>query len=86
MEAIIFEFPAGKLTPQRELGLRIKTYRQYRNLSAREVEQRADLVRTSLSKIESGKRNIDAISLKKVATVLGISLEDFFLHNEHDQY
>lgn len=73
----MFEFLAGKLTPQRELGLRIRTYRQYRNLSVRELEERAGLTWTSLSKIEAGKRSIDAISLRKVATVLNVPLEDF---------
>lgn len=73
----MFEFPAGKLTPQRELGLRIKTYRQYRSLSIRELEEKAELTWTSLSKIEAGKRSIDAISLRKVATVLNIPLENF---------
>ena len=80
------KFPATKLTPQRELGLRIKIYRLYRNFSARNLEKQIDLPWSSLSKIEAGKRSIDIISLNKLATVLQIPLENFLPCNEHSHH
>lgn len=86
MEVITLKFPAAKLTPQRELGLRIKIYRLYRNFSARDLEKEIDLPWSSLSKIELGKRSIDIISLNKLATVLQIPLENFLPYDEHSNH
>jgi transcriptional regulator with XRE-family HTH domain len=86
VETITVKFPTAKLTPQRELGLRIKIYRLYRNLSARDVEKQIDLPWSSLSRIESGKRSIDIISLNKLATVLQIPLENFLPCDEYNHH
>lgn len=86
METITLKFPAARLTPQRELGLRIKIYRLYRNFSARDIEKQVDLPWSSLSKIESGKRSIDVITLNKLATILQIPLENFLPCDEHSYH
>ena len=60
-----------------ELGLNIKAAREKNNLSQKELSSKLEfydlkLTRESISKIESGKRLINAIELSMIAKVLNI--------------
>lgn len=60
------------------LGAHIKKIREEKGLSLRDMELEGDLDRHALSKIENGKLHFSAYSLKKIADVLEISLEELF--------
>lgn len=50
-----------------KLGTRLREARQYINLSQDVVAHHVGIPRTALSQIESGRRKIDALELKKIA-------------------
>jgi transcriptional regulator with XRE-family HTH domain len=65
---------AGKVTPAGEidrqaLGARLKSAREYLELSQDEVAKALGLPRTAISMIETGQRKVDAIELKKLAEI-----------------
>ena len=49
------------------LGMRLREARKYINLSQHVVAYHLGIPRTALSQIESGRRKIDALELKKIA-------------------
>jgi transcriptional regulator with XRE-family HTH domain len=59
-------------------GLRIKTLRQEKMLSQEKLAEMADLHRTYINLVESGKRNISLKNILKLSKALSISLEDLF--------
>ena len=61
-----------------KFGLRIKTLRQEQKLSQEKLAEMADLHRTYINLVESGKRNISLKNILKFSKALGISLEDLF--------
>ena len=54
---------------------RIRTLRIARNLKQAELDERTELPRTSISKIETGKREATASELVRIAHALGITLD-----------
>ena len=60
------------------IGSRIKSLRKEAGLSQEALELRADLDRTYIASVESGKRNISIVNIEKVSHALGYSLTDFF--------
>ncbi|HPT72465.1 MAG TPA: helix-turn-helix transcriptional regulator [Candidatus Cloacimonadota bacterium] len=59
-------------------GLRIKTLRQKQNISQEKLAEKADLHRTYIYLVESGKRNISLKNIHKLSKALGLSLEELF--------
>jgi transcriptional regulator with XRE-family HTH domain len=59
-------------------GLRIKTLRQKQTISQEKLAEMADLHRTYINLVESGKRNISLRNINKLSKALGVSLEDLF--------
>jgi len=59
-------------------GLRIKTLRQKQNISQEKLAEMAELHRTYINLVESGKRNISLKNINKLSKALGLSLEDLF--------
>jgi transcriptional regulator with XRE-family HTH domain len=59
-------------------GLRIKTLRQKRKISQEKLAEMAELHRTYINLVESGKRNISLRNINKLSKALGVSLEDLF--------
>lgn len=57
------------------LGQRIASRREALHLTQRELEQRAELPRTSLSKIEKGTRDVTVDELFALARVLRTSVD-----------
>lgn len=56
-------------TDRRLLGTKLRDAREYLGLSQNEVSKYLEIPRTALSHIESGQRRVDALELKKLATL-----------------
>jgi transcriptional regulator with XRE-family HTH domain len=67
-----------------KVGLRIKLLRKINGLSQTNLSYDSDMDRSYLATVEKGYRNISIINIEKIASALGISLEEFF-HDESFQ-
>ena len=54
----------------------IKVWREYRNMSGRELAERSTLSAAYVSQLESGERKGSIQTLKKLAGALGVSVDD----------
>lgn len=61
-----------------KVGDRIKQIRKQKALSQEDVAYAADMERSFMTHIESGRRNISIITLEKILTALEVSFKDFF--------
>lgn len=64
-----------------QIGERIKELRDAKNLSQQDLANAADMERSFITHIETGKRNISVDTLQKVLEALEISFTDFFNSN-----
>lgn len=60
------------------VGARIRIIRLSQNISQEKLALKAELDRTYLASVESGKRNISIVNLEKIINALEISFEEFF--------
>ena len=61
-----------------QVGNRIATLRNQKNLSQQKFANEADIERSYLTHVEKGRKNISMKTLKKITAALEISLKDFF--------
>ena len=61
-----------------KFGKRVKAIRQKRKLSQEELAERVDIAVTNMGKIERGESFVTAVTLEKLANVLGVKVQDFF--------
>ena len=61
-----------------KIGNRIRELRKKEGISQEKLAFKADLDRTYIAGVESGKRNVSVKTLKKILDALGITFEDFF--------
>jgi transcriptional regulator with XRE-family HTH domain len=61
-----------------EIGKRISEMRRKLHLSAKRVAEELHISREAVTHIETGRNNITAVSLWKLATLFGCDLADFF--------
>ena len=61
-----------------EIGRRISEMRRKLALSARKVAEELKMSREAVTHIETGRNNISAVSLWKLATLFNCDIEDFF--------
>jgi DNA-binding Xre family transcriptional regulator len=54
----------------------IRVWREHRGLSAKSLAAKAGIAQPYLSQVETGKREGTVDTLKKIATVLGVSIDD----------
>jgi len=66
-----------KTPTQKELGKRLAEIRKQKGLSQEDLSSRIGLSRSSLTQLELGNRNMDIITLQKLAYTLGFSLDEF---------
>lgn len=59
-------------------GQRVRKLRQKTGLSQEKFALKIEMDRTYFSSVESGKRNISLLNIKKIADGLDISMEKFF--------
>lgn len=60
------------------IGLRIKQVRQQRHLPAKTVASKLGMSRSALTLIESGRNNVNAVTLWKICCLLGCKIDEFF--------
>lgn len=63
---------------QQRFGLRVKSLRTSMGISQEKFALSIEMDRTYLASVESGKRNISLNNIEKIASGLGISLEELF--------
>ena len=61
-----------------KIGIRIKELREEKGMSQKDLSYKADLDRSYIASVETGKRNISIVNIEKVAVALEVSLKDFF--------
>ena len=61
-----------------DLGNRIRELRLQTGLSQEKFALKIDMDRTYYASVESGKRNIAIVNIKKIADRLGITLSELF--------
>jgi len=62
----------------KEVGFRIRSLREDRNLSQEKLAELADLHRTYIGQIERGEKNIGLKNLQRIANALGVNIKDLF--------
>lgn len=60
------------------VGNRIKSLRTEQNISQEKLALKAELDRTYIAGVESGKRNLSIKSLDKIVKALDVTYRDFF--------
>lgn len=60
-------------------GATVRRLRHGLGLSQEKLAERADLHRTYIAEVESGKRNVTLKSIEKLARGLQVSMDSFFL-------
>ncbi len=60
----------------RQIGLRLKELRTSRNLSSKDVAERAGITPQSLSRIEHGRHDVVFTTLQRLLTAMGFTLKD----------
>lgn len=63
---------------QKKFGEQVRFLRKERGLSQEKFALSIDMDRTYYSSVESGKRNISLINIKKIADGLGVSMSELF--------
>lgn len=63
---------------RKEIGKRISEMRRKLGLSARRVAEELCISREAVTHVETGRNNISAVSLWKLATLLHCDVTDFF--------
>lgn len=61
-----------------KIGLRVKELRAERGISQERFAYDIGMARTYFAEVETGKRNVSAINLEKIACGLNVSLKQFF--------
>lgn len=62
----------------RALGARVRELRNHRGMTRRALAQQSEVSERHLAQLESGEGNISVLLLRRVATVLNVSLEELF--------
>ena len=68
--------------PQTDVGDRVRSIRQLRRLTLRDVAQRTGLSESFLSQAERGRTSASISSLQRIAEALGVAVSDFFSPDE----
>lgn len=73
-----------------QIGDRVKAIRVIRKISMRKLSKLSKVPNSTISDIENNKVDTSAITLQKLATALGVSIDDLFkpepmTENEHNK-
>lgn len=69
----------------RQVGQRVRAYRLARSMSQTELGQKVGVTFQQIQKYEMGTNRIGSSRLKRVATVLGVSIGALFAEGEDEQ-
>lgn len=72
----------GDADERARLGQRLKSTREYLNLSQQQVAERTGILRSAVSDIERGVRKVDIMELKKLAKLYRLSVSYFLDDDE----
>lgn len=61
------------------LGARLRRLREQKNLTQLDLEINSGINRTEISRIENGQKNIEFLTLVKLAVALEVGLQEFFI-------
>ena len=61
-----------------QIGQRIKELREKVDMSQKDLAYSADLDRSYIASVESGKRNVSIVNIEKIAKALNITVKEFF--------
>jgi len=64
------------------VGLAIRSLREGKNLSLRQISQASGLSINAISKIERGDNSPTVASLHKIASALGVHITDLFIQTQ----
>ncbi|AHF14121.1 XRE family transcriptional regulator [Niabella soli DSM 19437] len=64
------------------MGERLRKLREQKKLTQLDMEINSGINRTEISRIENGQKNIEFLTLVKLAIALDAELEDFFSESE----
>lgn len=62
------------------LGKRVKQLRQHKKLIQLDLEVKSGISRTDISKIENGLKNLEFITIIKIAESLDVDTKDLFCY------
>ena len=65
-----------------DLAKRLKTYRNFKHLTQKDVAAHLNVPHSAISDIENGKRNISIDILERVCNKLGVKISEFFIEVE----
>ena len=74
-----------RMDVRKRVGINLQRLRRDKGLSQEELAHRADVDQTYLSGVEGGKRNPSIDVLGRIATALGIDIEEFFRRSRADR-
>lgn len=66
---------------KKTIGENIRKHRHLRGWTQKQLGEAVDLVKETISRLESGKHNVTVDKLQEIADVLGISMEEICLEN-----
>jgi len=69
-----------------KIGLRIKQLREKVGMSQKDLSFAANLDRSYIASVESGKRNISIVNIEKIAKALNVTLQEFFQDKRFDKH
>ncbi len=67
---------------KKSLGHKIKTLREFENMSQEDLAQKIGLSRVAISQIEQGNRSVDFLELAKIAEVFKLKTDYFLIEDE----
>jgi transcriptional regulator with XRE-family HTH domain len=67
--------------PRVDVGERLRTIRQLRRRTLKEVAEQAGLSESFLSQVERGRTSVSISSLQRIASALGIEVSDVFAYD-----
>ena len=64
---------------KKKFGLRVKRIRQKRGFSQEELAEKIDIAVNNMGKIERGESFVTSVTLEKLAKILDVKVQDFFV-------
>src|SRR5260370_27008252 len=68
------------------LGARVRDLRTRRGMTRKTLAHESDVSERHLAQLESGEGNISILLLRRIATVLNVSLEELFSVTQNGEY
>ena len=69
-----------------KIGIRIKELRELKNMTQKDLAYATDLDRSYIASVENGQRNISIVNIEKIANSLKVSLKEFFIHKNFEEF